>query len=75
MDNLIKIALTGHSEKNRLDATIYGLNRIYGTPTNKTENVNKSDIKEDIKADNKTDIKSLLQDVDDSNVIVLDKAQ
>lgn len=74
MNNLIKIALTGHSEKNRLDATIYGLNRIYGTPTNKTENVNKNDTKEDKKENKAADINALLDDVD-NKVIPLDKAQ
>jgi transposase len=34
-----KIALTGKSEKNRLDALQYILNRVYGTPTNKIADV------------------------------------
>lgn len=38
-DALKKIALTGKSEKNRLDALSYLLNRIYGTPTNKTQDI------------------------------------
>jgi hypothetical protein len=73
MDNLISIALTGKSEKNRLDATIYGMNRIYGTPTNKTENVNKNDTKEDNKEDNKADIDTLLNELPSDKVLKIAK--
>lgn len=72
MDNLIKIALTGKSEKNRLDATIHGLNRIYGMPTSKIESV--VDNKTDNINDNKSvDINDMINELD--NVIDISKAQ
>lgn len=40
MDKLIKIALKSSSDKTSLDAIIYALNRVLGTPTNKTQEVN-----------------------------------
>ena len=42
MDKLIKIALKSSSDKTSLDAIIYALNRVLGTPTNKTQEVNDS---------------------------------
>jgi predicted DNA-binding protein YlxM (UPF0122 family) len=72
LDNLIKIALTGKSEKNRLDATIYGLNRIYGAPTNKTENVN-TNIDNNASSSDKADIEQYINELD-NNVIKINKA-
>lgn len=40
MDKLIKIALKSSSDKTSLDAIIYALNRVLGTPANKTQEVN-----------------------------------
>lgn len=40
MDKLIKIALKSSSDKTSLDAIIYALNRVLGTPTNKSQEVN-----------------------------------
>lgn len=39
VDELKKIALTSKSENNKKDALMYLLNRIYGTPTNKTQDI------------------------------------
>lgn len=46
MDKLIKIALKSSSDKTSLDAIIYALNRVLGTPTNKNQEVNSNDHKE-----------------------------
>jgi hypothetical protein len=73
MDKMIAIALNGKSEKNSLDACIQILNRVYGMPTNKIEQI--SDNKDNTNnAATKDDIKSILNEIDD-NVIILDKAQ
>lgn len=40
IDKLIKIALKSSSDKTSLDAIIYALNRVLGTPTNKSQEVN-----------------------------------
>ena len=40
IDKLIKIALKSSSDKTSLDAIIYALNRVLGTPTNKIQDVN-----------------------------------
>lgn len=39
LDRLIDIALKSNSDKTSLDAIIYGINRIVGTPTSKTQDV------------------------------------
>jgi hypothetical protein len=39
LDKLLKIALKSDSDKTSLDAIIYSLNRIVGTPTSKTQDV------------------------------------
>jgi len=44
---LEKIALTGKSEKNKLDALQYILNRIFGTPTTKTADVTEEENKKE----------------------------
>jgi len=45
MDKLMDIALKSDSEKTSLDAIIYSVNRVIGTPTNKIQDVsdNQSD--------------------------------
>lgn len=37
MDKLMKIALEGESDKTSLDAIIYSVNRVIGTPTSKIQ--------------------------------------
>lgn len=58
MDRLIKIALKSNSDKTSLDAIIYALNRVLGTPTNKTQEVAEKDDKKEI-----IDIDKMLQDI------------
>jgi hypothetical protein len=74
MENLIKIALTGHSEKNRLDATIYGLNRIYGTPTNKIENTVTDKDNKDNKDSSSDNINNMIEELE-TNVVELKQAK
>ena len=47
VSELEKIALTGKSEKNKLDALQYILNRIFGTPTTKTADVTEEENKKE----------------------------
>ena len=58
VDRAIRIALKGKSDKTSLDAIIYLLNRVLGTPTNKTQDVTYTD-----KEDNTVDINSLLEEI------------
>ena len=58
VDRAIRIALKGKSDKTSLDAIIYLLNRVLGTPTNKTQDVTDTD-----KEDNTVDINSLLEEI------------
>ncbi len=71
MDRLIKIALKSDSDKTSLDAIIYAINRLCGTPTNKTQDISSTgnDDKE-IK-----DIDSMLKEIDnkENNIIDLPK--
>lgn len=70
MKKLIDIALKSDSEKTSLDACIYAINRLVGTPTNKVADV--TDTKD---SDNKKDMSSYLAELegnDDSNVIDID---
>ena len=57
IDRAIRIALKGKSDKTSLDAIIYLLNRVLGTPTNKTQ-----DITDTGDIDNTVDINSLLEE-------------
>lgn len=69
IQELEKIALTGKSEKNKLDALEYLVNRVMGTPTNKVEQTI-----EDKKEDDNIDIDDLINDVvKEDNVIELDQ--
>ena len=66
MDKLIKIALKSTSDKTSLDAIIYALNRVCGTPTNKTQ-----DITEDKDKDNKnTNIEDMLKALNDNEKVI-----
>lgn len=69
MDRLIKIALKGSSDKTSLDACIYALNRLCGTPTNKVADVTNAGDKEtnvdinvllaEIKSNDSVDLKEI----------------
>ena len=66
MDKLIKIALKSSSDKTSLDAIIYALNRVCGTPTNKTQ-----DVTEDQDKDNKnTNIEDMLKALNDNEKVI-----
>ena len=66
MDKLIKIALKSSSDKTSLDAIIYALNRVCGTPTNKTQ-----DVTEDQNKDNKdTNIEDMLKALNDNEKVI-----
>lgn len=71
MNRLIKIALKSSSDKTSLDAIIYTLNRLLGTPTNKTQDISSS-INDDKEI---KDINSMLKEIDnkENNVIDLPK--
>lgn len=61
MDKLMKIALNSESDKTSLDALIYCINRICGTPTKIVENNINEDKKDDVK-----DINSMLKELDET---------
>ena len=66
MDKLIKIALKSTSDKTSLDAIIYALNRVCGTPTNKTQ-----DVTEDKDKDSKnTNIEDMLKALNDNEKVI-----
>ena len=66
MDKLIKIALKSSSDKTSLDAIIYALNRVCGTPTNKTQ-----DVTEDNDKDSKnTNIEDMLKALNDNEKVI-----
>lgn len=72
VDELENIALTSDNENTRKDCLLYLINRILGTPTNKTQDItdNKGD-NSDIDIDK--DIDDLVLDEDnDSNIINLE---
>ena len=48
LDRLVDIALKSESDKTSLDAIIYGMNRVLGTPTNKAQDVPEEDGKKPI---------------------------
>lgn len=60
IDRLIKIALTSESDKTSLDAIIYALNRILGTPTNKVKSDNN---KKNNNSNDEVDIDKFLEDI------------
>ena len=67
---LIKIALKSNSDKTSLDAIIYTLNRVLGTPTNKIQDMNNDNSKNEI-----VDIDYMLNDISDNKVIELPKVK
>ena len=67
---LIKIALKSNSDKTSLDAIIYTLNRVLGTPTNKIQDINNDNSKDEI-----VDIDDMLNDISDNKVIELPKVK
>lgn len=73
IEKLIKIALKSNSDKTSLEAIEYALNRVLGTPTNKTQDVTT------VSADNSkpADINALIQEIQDvavDQVVKLPKA-
>lgn len=70
LDKLMSIALKSDSDKTSLDAVIYAINRVAGTPTNKQVIT-----KETNKEEDNINIDSLINelDIEDDNVIELDK--
>ena len=69
INRLIKIALKSNSDKTSLDAIIYALNRVLGTPTNKTQEISNEGNNTDI-----ADIDNMLNEID-SKVIELPNAK
>lgn len=60
---VINIATTCKNEKTALDACIYAINRLCGTPTNKTE-----DVTEQLTGNETVDIKAMLQEINNTNI-------
>lgn len=69
LDKLMDIALNSDSDKTSLDAIIYAINRLCGTPTNKTQEISSDNDKADI-----VDIDDMLNEIDSNKVIELPKA-
>ncbi|WP_035293800.1 helix-turn-helix domain-containing protein [Clostridium sp. KNHs214] len=66
VDKLVRIALKSKSDKTSLDAIIYAINRLCGTPTNKMQDV--TDTKDD---NNPINIDDMLKEIKEDNVIEL----
>ncbi|KEH95737.1 hypothetical protein Z962_07885 [Clostridium botulinum C/D str. BKT12695] len=66
---LEKIALTSISDKTRADTLTYLINRILGTPTNKTQDVTEDKDKKD----DFVNLDNIVEDIKTDNVIALDK--
>ena len=60
LDELTKIALYSDSDKTRLDAITYCINRLVGTPTKVQQDITGEETKEN----NKIDIDSVLEEID-----------
>ena len=60
LDELTKIALYSDSDKTRLDAITYCINRLVGTPTKVQQDITGEDTKEN----NNIDIDSVLEEID-----------
>ena len=60
LDELTKIALYSDSDKTRLDAITYCINRLVGTPTKVQQDITGEDTKEN----NKIDIDSVLEEME-----------
>lgn len=59
---LVKIALKSSSDKTSLDACIYAINRLCGTPTNKTQEVGDQQ-----QSEGNVDISSILEEIKSEN--------
>lgn len=68
LDKLIKIALKSDSDKTSLDAIIYAINRLCGTPTNKTQDITDSTGK-----DTNVNIDDMLKQIKEDNIIPMAK--
>lgn len=69
MSRMLGIALTSDSEKTSLDACIYLINRLLGTPTAKTQ-----EVKEEV--DNKEEsIEDILEEIKGDKIIELQQAK
>lgn len=68
LDKLIKIALKSDSDKTSLDACIYAINRLAGTPTNKTQDVTDTTGK-----DINVSIDDMLNEIKEDNIIPIAK--
>lgn len=62
VDKLVRIALKSKSDKTSLDAIIYAINRLCGTPTNKTQ-----DMTSDKDNDKEINIDVLLKEIKEDN--------
>lgn len=62
VDKLVRIALKSKSDKTSLDAIIYAINRLCGTPTNKTQ-----DMTSDKDNDKEINIDVLLNEIKEDN--------
>ncbi|ACA54988.1 carbon monoxide dehydrogenase [Clostridium botulinum] len=62
VDKLVRIALKSNSDKTSLDAIIYAINRLCGTPTNKTQ-----DMTSDKDNDKEINIDALLSEIKEDN--------
>ena len=60
LDELTKIALYSESDKTRLDAITYCINRLVGTPTKVQQDITGEETKEN----NKIDIDSVLEEIE-----------
>ena len=60
---VINIATTCKNDKTALDACIYAINRLCGTPTNKTEDITEASI-----GNEKIDIKAMLNEINNPNI-------
>lgn len=68
VDKLVRIALKSNSDKTSLDAIIYAINRLCGTPTNKTQ-----DITDDKDKNIDINIDDMLNEIKESNVLPMSK--
>lgn len=72
MKRLINIALNSDSEKTSLDACIYAVNRIAGTPTNKVQDVTDSNDKDSKKVEDIDNVLNRYKNIDNNNDNVID---
>lgn len=70
MDKLMSIALKSDSDKTSLDAIMYSINRLMGTPTNKNQ-----DITDDDNKNINVSIDDMLKEINNDNVIPINKVK